>query len=145
MNTEHERELYETVNRSVPSILIETVEVSDGHATVVLQNRDDVHGAEHYFLTLNKQQKILAIETTRWFRDLPWLTSLRVTVPGAETVSRTLDRDRVEHWWGFDFERMRNDETRELWRAFLREHDHQVSRVRFVDEMRHGQNAGSGA
>ncbi len=71
-----QEQLYATVNRSVPSVFIKAVEATDGFGVVALQKRNHVDGCQNYFLSNYKQQKILAIETTRWFRDLSWLRSL---------------------------------------------------------------------
>lgn len=88
-------ELERVVTRSVSSAFHESISIDGSSATVAFKQNDSDPLYQDYFTTGDKQNKILAIETTRWFRDLPGLQTLRVTVPGETETSLALDREAV--------------------------------------------------
>lgn len=131
-------EVEAVVTRSVSSAFHESIEVDGRSATVVFRknNSDDVY--IDYFTTGDKTNKVLAIESARWFRDLPSLERLTLTVP-AETGSITVELDRltVERYYNVDFDELRADESLDSWRAQISEpHNNKEPRAEFVRRFR---------
>lgn len=118
------------VLRSISTIFIESIQAEDGRASVYLRENDVF---PDYYLAGDKLNKILAIESVRWLRDLPALEYLTVSVNAfGKTFAVGLDRIEVEQYLG-DLAAMHPDESLDLWRRCMAELEHGHERAAFVE------------
>lgn len=122
-------ELLTVVNRSISQIFNDNLFVTGDVAQVHFRNCD-VTAAGQYFETGDKRNKLLAIEVVRWFRDLPWMDYLVLTIPGVETIG--IRREDVA--WLIDkpipgeipLEKLAEDPA--MWKRFLEYFDNPIRR-----------------
>ena len=125
----------ETVGRSIPSVLIESVEVDGSAMLVQLTENEAIPAYTDYYEVADQRNRIIAIESVRWFRDLPALQTIHLQIPSAGgTMKVTLDREKVAEYYGISLRSLAEHPDEKYWREnFLVRWDTDAERAKFAE------------
>ncbi len=128
----------ETVGRSIPSVLIESVEVDGPTMHVVLRENQSIPAYTDYYDIADQRNRIIAIESVRWFRDLPAMQTLHLKLPGPKgTEEYTLDREKVAEFYSISLRSLAEHPDEKYWREnFLVRWDNDRDRGNFANAFR---------
>lgn len=123
------------VERSIPTVLIGRIEVDGSTALVRLKQNSEVPVYAEYYEIADQRNRIIAIESVRWFRDLPGLARLILEIPSTQgPVRAILDRQEVADFYDLSIAALADDRTEKNWREnFLVQWDHEEKRRGFVE------------
>ncbi len=123
------------VGGTIPVPLIASIRVDGTSMEVTLQNVDDVPAYADYFEIADEANKIIAITSVRWFRDLPALQHLLIEMPtpGGPRIYE-LDRTEVASYYNLSIRNLAKDPSEKNWRdEFLAQWDREEKRKAFVE------------
>ena len=122
------------VGGTIPIVLIESIDLEGSSMVVTLREAVDMPAYEDYFEIADEANRIVAITSMRWFRDLPALQKLQIEIPrpGGPRIYE-LDRTEVADYYNLSFSEMAKDPSEETWRtSFLVHWDTPPKRERFA-------------
>lgn len=124
------------VGGTIPIVLIESIKVDGTTMQVKLQEVDDVPAYADYFEIADEANRIVALTSVRWFRDLPALQRLLIEIPtaGGPRIYE-LDRTEVARYYNLSIRELAKDPSEQNWReSFLARWDTPDKRKAFAVE-----------
>ncbi len=126
------------VGGTIPIVLIQSIDVNGQTMHVKLVRNDAVPGYEEYYETADESNRIVAITSIRWFRDLPALQTLLIDLPSPNgPLAVKLDRTEVAEYYDLSIRALAKDPSEENWRkTFVAKWDNERERAKFVGSHR---------